>query len=285
MQKFVFAVLVAPAIAALGLASPTRAGVIYSNGFETDTNGWNVFGGSLDATRVPSGTNGITSASGSFHAENSSTGSAGNWGGYNYGAGNAVPTTFQEYWTSADIYLNVEGGWSNDTRFDFDSAINNNLGTFKRDFIFNGGFYNDLTGPGAGTNRFVFSASNNSQPGSAFAKNPGRSPISISTTGWYTFEDHFFDNSGVLADTLSIFTAAHTLVSSWTLSDPTDLIATVGGNRYGWFDYDQFGVLAFDNTVLRTADATAVPEPATIALLGTALAGFGAMRRRRKSKG
>ncbi len=286
MKNFVCAAALATAIATLNLASPAFAGVLYSNGFETNTNGWNVFGGSLDANRVASGTNGITSASGAFHAENNPT-AAGNWGGYNFGAGNAVPTAFQEYWTSADIFLNVNGGFANDSKFDFNSAIDNSVGTFLRDFIFNGGFYNssDLTGPGAGTNRFVISASNNSQPGSAFAKNPARSPIAISATGWYTFEDHFFDNAGVLADTMSIFDGAHALVGSWTLSDPTDLIAGVGGNRYGWFDFNQLNVLAFDNTQLRVADAaTAVPEPATIVLFGAALAGLGALRRRRKVK-
>jgi hypothetical protein len=114
-------------------ASPASAGVLFSNGFESDTAGWNTFGGSLNATRVPSGTNGVTSASGGFHAENGASGSAGNWGGYNYGAGNAVPTAFQEYWTSVDVYLNVDGGWANDTQFDFSSAINNAAGTHLRE--------------------------------------------------------------------------------------------------------------------------------------------------------
>lgn len=234
----------------------------YSNGFETDISGWDFFGGSYNAARVSSGTNGITSADGGYHAESSAAGSAGNWGGYNYGAG-SVPTVFQEYTTSIDLYLDVEGGWANDTRFDFSSAINNSSGTHLRDFIFNGGFYNDATGPGAGSDRFVISASNNSQPGDAYAKNPGRNPIAIDTTGWYTFEHHFYDNSGVLAVDMSILNAAGTLVNTWTLSNPLDSISGVGGNRYGWFSYNQFSTLAFDNTSM-----TVVPEPATLALLG-----------------
>jgi hypothetical protein len=221
----------------------------YSNGFESDIFDWDAIAG-LEATRVASGNNGITSASGSFHAENASLGSFSRWGGYNYGAGNAVPTVFHEYSTSVDIYLNVTGGWANDTRFDFDSAINNALGTFKRDFIFNAGFYNDADGsPGSGSARFVVSASNNSQPGSAYAKNPGRGPFAISTTGWYTFQHHFYNLAGVLAVDLKIFDSSQVLVNSWTLSDSTDSIAGIGGNRYGWFDYNQFSTLAFDNAV------------------------------------
>ena len=105
----------------------------YSNGFEVDISGWDAFGGGFDATRVGTGSNGIASAAGSFHAENSATGSAGNWGGYNYGAGGGVPTVFQPYVTSVDVFLNVGGGWANNTRFDFSSAINNSAGNHKRD--------------------------------------------------------------------------------------------------------------------------------------------------------
>ncbi len=260
-------------------ASPAVAAPLYFNGFETNTAGWNAFGPPFDATRVASGTNGITSATGAFHAESSASGSAGNWGGYNYGAGNNVATSFIEYVTSIDIFLNVDGGWANDTRFDWDSAVSNSAGGFGRDFIFNAGFYNDLTGPGAGTNRFVISASNNSSPGSAFPKNPARDPFAISSTGWYTFEHHFYDNGGVLAVDLSILDAGSSLLHSWTLSDPTDLIGLIGGNRYGWFTDQDFSVLAFDNTSLTTVDAAAVPEPATLTLMGIGLAA--AVRRRR----
>lgn len=269
------------ALASVPLSS--NAAVLYSNGFESDTAGWDVFGGTFDATRVSSGTNGINSADGSWHAESSSAGSAGNWGGYNYGAGSGVPTAFQEYITSIDIYLDVDGGWANNTRFDFDSAINNSGGTFRRDFIFNGGFFNDADGPGAGTDRFVVSASNNSQPGSAYAKNPNRDPIAISSTGWYTFEHHFYDNGGVLAVDMSIFDSASNLINMWTLSNPADVISGIGGNRYGWFTDDDFSTLAFDNARLETVNS-AVPEPTTFAIWA-GLGGLGlALARRRRKK-
>jgi len=272
-----------PLSAALGLllvaaGLTAQAAPLYYNGFETDIADWDALGGPYIGTRVPSGSNGITSASGSFHAENSTAGSASRWGGYNYGAGNAVPTVFQEYYTSVDIFLDVGGGWANNTRFDFSSAINNSLGTHKRDFIFNAGFYDDDDGsPGTGTDRFVISASNNSQPGSAYAKNPSRGPIAISTTGWYTFEHHFYENAGVLAVDMSIFDAANALINTWTLSDPGDLIAGVGGNRYGWFAYNQFSTLAFDNAQL---DVNVVPVPAAVWLFGSALGLLQVFRRR-----
>jgi hypothetical protein len=251
-------------------------GALYSTGFETDISDWNAFGSPFNATRVPSGTNGITSASGSFHAESSASGSASRWGGYNDGAGNAVPTAFQEYVTSVDIFLNVAGGFANNTRFDFDSAINNSSGSFLRDFIFNAGFYNDTDGsPGSGTDRFVFSASTSNQPVATFAKNPANSPIAIGTTGWYTFEHRFYDNDGFLSVDMSIYDQSAVLVNDWTLNT-TDLIASVGGNRYGWFNYNELSVLAFDN-----ASLTVVPEPTSALLL---LLGSGAMlllRRRR----
>lgn len=283
MTRWLSSLVLAGSITAVCSNAVSAGTVLYSNGFETDTAGWTAFGGGFNATRVPSGTNGITSAAGLFHAESSASGSAGNWGGYNYGAGDAVPTAFIEYVTSVDIYLDVSNPtWANNTRFDFSSAINNSLGTHRRDFVFNAGFYDDATGPGAGTDRFIISASNNSQPGSAFAKNPDKDPIAITTTGWYTFEHHFYDNAGTLAVDMSIFDSSDALVHTWTLSDPTDLIAGIGGNRYGWFDFNQFAPLAFDNAQLTVGPFNVVPSPTGAAMGLTMLIGFATTRRNRR---
>lgn len=258
---------------AFAAASPAAAAVLHSNGFEVDTAGW------TNANRVASGTGGIPSAAGGFHATMGANPTFTAWGGYNYGAGNAVPTVFQPYTTSIDFYLDVGGGWANNTRFDFSSAINNAAGIHLRDFIFNAAFHNDGTGPGAGTDRFVISASNNSQPGSAFAKNPANSPFAIAVTGWYTFETRFYDNLGTLAADLSIYDATDTLVTAWTRTT-TDAIATVGGNRYGWINYSEFSTLAFDNSRMET-NATATPEPAGLAVLAMGLLGLLRARARR----
>ena len=228
------------------------AALIYANGFETGGSDWDAYGGSFNATRVASGTHGIVSATGGFHAECSPSGSASRWGGYNFGAGAGVPTAFREYSTSVAIYLDVSGGWSNRTRFDFSSAINRANGNFWRDFVFNAGFYTaaDQIGPGAGTKRFVISASNYGQPGDADPKNPDRYPIAIATTGWYTFEHHFYANAGWLEVAMSIFDASHALVNIWTLRT-AEPISAIGGNCYGWFAFNQFPTLAFDNAELR----------------------------------
>jgi len=131
------------------------AGVTYFQGFETDTYDW------VGATRVASGTNGVISAAGAWHAESSggtlnSSGAFTRWGGYGGNAGcttsACAAATFPEngYITSLDVYLDVDGLSTNDTRFDFSSAINTPSGTHRRDFVFNAGFYNDTDVTGTG---------------------------------------------------------------------------------------------------------------------------------------
>jgi hypothetical protein len=222
----------------LAAAIPALAAIHYFQGFETDTFDW------TGATRVASGTHSIASAAGAFHAEVASDAFT-RFGGYE--------STFPAggYTTSIDVYLNVDPGNANDTRFDWDSSINDSTGAFRRDFIFNAGFYNDNDTTGS-VPRFVISASNNSSAGSAYPKNPGRDPFTITATGWYTFEHHFYDKGlGVLAVDLKISTLSGAPLHTWTLSDPSDVIGTtVGGHRYGWFDFQQFPILAIDDVSL-----------------------------------
>lgn len=251
-------------VALLMSAAAANATQIFSQGFETDAAGW------YSPTRVASGTNGISSASGNWHAISSGNDYT-RFGGYNFGAGGGVPTTFQAFTTSQDIYLNLNGGWANDTRFDWDVAVNKSDGTFGQDFVFNGGFYNDSDFTGTG-NRFVVSASNNATRSSSYPKNPGRDPFAITTSGWYRFQDRFYNNGGILNVDLSILDLNGTVLNSWTLPGASSIftngIASVGGNRYGWFATNEFKALAIDNTTLTTAS---VPEPETLSLLALGL--------------
>jgi hypothetical protein len=237
-------VLVA-AIVLIGTVSALAA-TYYFQGFETDTYDWS------GVARVPSGTNGVTSAAGDFHAE---TGPGfTRFGGYE----STFPTG--GYTTSVDVYLNVNAVAANDTRFDWSSAINTPAGAHRRDFVFNAGFYNDIDATGS-VNRFVISASNNAGRGNAFPKNPGRDPFAITETGWYTFEHHFENNgSGVLTVTMTISDADGVALHDWTLSDASDVIGTtVGGHRYGWFVIQEFPFLAIDNVnLLSVNEATTV---------------------------
>jgi hypothetical protein len=216
--------------AAFTIASASSAWAVdytATNGFEFDTGGW------TSATRVASGTDGISSAAGGFHAKLAS-GSFTRWGGYKsiFPAGG--------FTTSVRFYLNPAGGWANDTRFSFTSAVSNISGAHLRDFGFNAGFYNDAVGPGAGTNRILVNVSNNVGRGNS---DPKDANVIISTAGWYTFEHSFQDNgSGVLAVTLTVRDSSNAVVGTpTTLSTPADLIGTVvGGNRYGWLQTNEF---------------------------------------------
>ncbi|MBK8316606.1 MAG: hypothetical protein IPL01_22375 [Acidobacteria bacterium] len=246
----------------------------FFQGFEVDNSGWNLSGGTNDATRVASGTNGITSKTGGFHGTATGSGAGGTeldsaftrWGGYNGVpgcSGSACVGTFPAngYTTSVDIYLNLAATSTNDTRFDFTSAVNQPSGPHRRDFAFNAGFYNDTDVTGSGP-RFVVSASNNTNRSGAFPKNPGRSPFTIAATGWYTFLHTFRNNgSGILAVDLSILNMSGTVLNTWTLSDPTDTIGVnVGGNRYGWFANNEFSFLAIDNSTR----ANLAPDPTVV---------------------
>jgi hypothetical protein len=269
------AFLAAPVLA-MAFAAPSQTfAAPYFQGFETDTSGW------VGATRVPSGTNGVPSASGGFHAQVGG-GAYTYWGGNNAST-NGATGVFQPYTTSVDIYLDMASA-GNDVRFDYTSAINNVGGTHLRDFVFNAGFYDssDVTGPGAGSDRFIVSASNGATRPNSFPKNPGRDPFAITTTGWYTFQHSFFDNAGMLGVTLSILDSANTLIHSWLLGGQ-DAMATVGGSRYGWFPANEFAFLAIDNTSLDVA-ADAVPVPAALPLFASGMGMFGLLAWRRKRK-
>jgi hypothetical protein len=258
LSRWALAVLVMAVLAVAWAAADAPPGP-YFNGFEQNTAGWFNNGGTI--TRKPSFysngggyADGIASASGSYHARlgidpSPDTCASGggpqpvynapytNWGGYS----SIFPPG--GYQTRVDVYLDVSWAQTHpDRRFDWSSAINNTTGQHRRDFVFNAG-----TEP----NGFVISGSNNGTRCGAFPANPGRMPVHVIDSGWYTFEHSFAGVSGgPLTVTMRLInkTTAAT-VGIWILTDPSDIIGgTVGGNRYGWFVQNEFDGLAIDNS-------------------------------------
>jgi hypothetical protein len=231
---FVGATVLAATVLTMGASASAPPGPFF-NGFENAADVGTTDQAMFSVSQVATGPSAITSASGSYHAlADTGSGAFTRYGGY----GSVFPAS--GYTTSADIYLDTSQSTSGaDLRFDWDSAINDASGNFLRDFVFNVGTN--------GNGGFVMTGSNNAGRSGADPANPGRNPITISTSGWYTFQHHFYDNGGVLAADLTV-RALHstTVLGTWTLSDPTDLIGTVGGNRYGWLVNNELP-LALDN--------------------------------------
>jgi hypothetical protein len=240
-------------IIALALCSvlANTASANFFQGFELYNNGWNYIGGTYDATRVPSGTNGIASHTGNFHAEatgpaqlcDGTVSAATNWGGYS----RVFPIA--GFTTAIWVYLDMAATNVNDTRFDWIAdSINNPNCDHRRDFAFNFGWYNDSDFTGSGP-RFVVSGNTNTGRCNSFPKNSGMDPFAITTTGWYKLEGQFANDGGTLKVTLRVYNSANALLHTWVRSDPTDIIGTtIGGNRAGWFPSQEFPFLAFDDT-------------------------------------
>jgi uncharacterized repeat protein (TIGR01451 family) len=234
----VAAVTLTATVLTLG-ASAAPAPAPYANGFENaaDVDAVTYPNDAINGavTRVASGTGGIPSSSGGWYAvADTNSGAFTRYGGYSsvFPAGG--------YTTSADIYLDTSASpLAADLRFDWDSAISDPAGHFRRDFVFN------VATDGLGG--FVVAGSNNAgRSGANPLVDPNR--ITISRSGWYTFQHRFYSNNGVLAVEMTVSAAGSTTpLETWTRSDPTDVIGTtVGGNRYGWLVTNELP-LALDN--------------------------------------
>jgi hypothetical protein len=221
--------------AVLLVAGPVLAAGTFFQGFETDSAGW--FDNVGTIAKVPSGTGGIASAAGGFRGEITGEGPFTRWGGYE----SVFPP--EGYVTQLDLYLNMNENavLGTDKRLDFSSAISNPAGGHRRDFVFSLGTDPSTVG------QWAVSASNNT-PG--WPSNPGRSPLFISVSGWYTLRHTFLDDgAGVLKVVMEVLDSSGTVLGTWTLTDPSDVIGvTVGGNRYGWFVNSDFPTLAIDNS-------------------------------------
>lgn len=239
----------------------------YTNGFEADTAGW-LGSGAID--RVASGTDGIASSDGDFHAvvSGSHAGPNTQLGGYN--------TVWPGDWkASIDLYL--DPSWDAGTGFIYSVAANRTNGTALRDFMLNAGVLNDeSTG---NTDTFVVLADTGGSPTSDPLYHIKAMPVErraeITEAGWYTLEHHFQNVDGRLVVTMTLSDVSDAVVKSWTIDYEwmNDIIGTdVGGNRYGWFTHAAVpGGIAIDN-VTRSITANQynvsndVAEPLTLTL-------------------
>lgn len=250
------------AVACLACAGPSFASPGFTQGFEADIAGWDIAG--LEAVRVPSGTNGVPSASGSFHAEsNTTSGAAGRLGGY------VCCFPPQGFTISVDVYLDFALADGADRRFNYTVAINRLDCSHLSDFVVALG-----TRPGV-AGEWIVSASQNC-PG--WPSDPGRNPQAITTgTGWYTMKYTFKNEAGLLDVDVEILNSSAVTVATFdvpTLYNPGSglvpiPIAIVSGHRYAWFcnpgpgsGYSALPVIAFDNSSV-SSDECATPAQST----------------------
>lgn len=197
---------------------------VWDQGFESDASGWldsdDAWYGSLE--RVASGTNGITSSEGSWHAEVSGDASSGPFSRFD-----TYRDTWPGSWTSElDVYL--DPSWSSGEGFEYSVAASGSDGNHQRDYIFH---VTKDTSSGelyvGGSNNTNFAAREDLESINHFT---------VTEAGWYTLQHVFYENAGALAVDLNLLDDTGTVVFTETRFNAADTIpAEVGGNRYAWF--------------------------------------------------
>ncbi len=209
-----------------------------------------------DVAMVASGTNGIVSADGDFHAifqGDSSSAPFTRFGGYE-------DTAWLGEWTvSTDIYLDTSAdgsGWALGEGFDWSVASSGTDGLHQRDFIFH-------VTQDSSTGDLYVGGSNNTNFAPREDLDTLVNSYVVAEDGWYTFEHHFYDNGGSLAVDLNLYDDSGALLFTETRNNAGDVIPDeVGGNRYGWFTtIDVAGGIAVDNVTLEYEADQSVPVP------------------------
>jgi hypothetical protein len=217
---------------------------VWDQGFESDASGWfdsDIAGweGYGDIERVPSGTNGVASLSGSYHAtvagvenpDHTFRGPFSRFDGYR--------GTWTGTWV-ASIAVYLDPGWTNGVGFDYSVATSNTSGGHRRDFIFH------VTKDNSSGKLLVAGSTTTN-----FAPRQDLETINhyeVQSAGWYTLRHTFRDQGGVLAVDLQLVDAGGTVLFTETRSDASDLIPSiVGGNRYAWFTHVTGITLAVDD--------------------------------------
>lgn len=245
-------VFAAAALLPLGIvpSRATAAGTTaYYNDFESGLSGWSG-GGAI--TQTATGANGISSASGTYHAVVTGTpGPNTNFGGF----GSAWPGDWS---TSIDVYL--DPSWGAGSGFVYSVASNNTAGTFLQDFAFHAGVLNDAS-TGSVDKLIVIASNQTVSPGNPLdeiQRIPASQRGEVISAGWYTVAHTFRNINGRLAVVITLSDSSGGQVFSRDVSsDFVDnrIPENVGGNRYGWFkDVAVPNDLAIDN-VSRTVSS------------------------------
>lgn len=264
----------------------TAGSASYFQGFESPCFGppYQPGAGELDwvryyseVVRAATGSAGISSRNGFNHAEvvpplpgapGVNTGAYTRLGGYRASFGGGYTVELDVYFDLADP--RVQSGLNADYGWDSVTAINDQSGDHRRDFIFHAA--------SDGNGQILVGVSNIS----SFAPVPNLAAgphAVIAATGWYTLQWVYRDaGDGTLAVDLNLLDAGGTQLFSQTLNEPTDVIATeIGGNRYLWFVFMQSDRLALDNVRLnsgvREALYASTPAPGSVLDAGSAVFG------------
>ncbi len=227
-----------------------------------------------EIVRVGSGSGGIASRNGTGHAEirpplptapAQTTGAFTRLGGYRsvFGGGFTV---------ELDVYIDLNdprvlSGVNADYGWDLASAVNDQAGGFRRDFVFHAA--SNTSG------QVLIGASNitNFAPMGNLAS--GNHHV-VTGSGWYTLQWVYRTaGNGTLAVDMNLRNAAGSVLHTQTLNNPADLVATeIGGNRYLWFTFVQSNRLVMDNarlnSVVRDALYGSTPAAGSILNVGTA---------------
>ncbi|WP_424930769.1 cadherin domain-containing protein, partial [Amaricoccus tamworthensis] len=216
------------AVTVADVAENTAPAFGFVQGFETDTDGVLDGGGYGAVSRVSSGTGGVASAEGGWHAGIVQAGDPGFESG--------PFTRFDGYrnewpgeWT-ASVQVWLDTGWAAGEGFDYSVAANGTNGQHYRDYIFH-------VTQDTSTGDLLVGISNNSNFDPNESLESGDHGV-IASSGWYTLEHRFYDDGGVLAVEMRVLDAEGAEVFSGTRSNPADTVGAggvVGGNRYGWF--------------------------------------------------
>ncbi len=231
------AIVPAALLIAMGIHAPVSAVAHWKQGFESDATGW--FENSSDARiqRVASGTDGIASSSGANHAVLTGPGMYTKFGAYD--------AEWDGTWTAeVDVYLDPK--WEAGTGFDYSVAANGSDDKHQRDFVFH-------VTKDSSEGELLVGASNNSSfsPRENLEELPNHAVVT--DAGWYTLRHTFRDQGGVLAVDLELVKDGKVLFTE-TRSDAADIMAAIGGNRYGWFTALSGTQLAIDDVEIGRPD-------------------------------